>query len=182
MADQSYRFTVLQRLTALLQATIGVLDAAGNPVDMGDKVFRGRMNFGDSDPLPCVSIIEATRPEHGFSAGTNDEVRAGRWPLIIQGWVKNDPVNPTDPAYGLAAAIEQQLGRVIATDRQGEPLYPDDYMLGPGDDARDRLIVKLGFGQGVVSPPREQVSTNAFFFLPVWVELAEKIGQPYIAV
>lgn len=176
---ESYRLAVLKRLTALLQQ---ITPANGFDYDLSAAAFRGRTIFGDSDPLPCVSILEQTRPDIGVYAGVNDDTRKERWPLVVQGWVTNDTANPTDPAYGLMAAVQLQLGKINATDKQGDPAYPEHYMLGPGDGDRNKMIVNIGFGPGVVSPPREQVSSQAFFWMPLWIELAERTGQPYIAV
>lgn len=175
---KSYRLEVLERLTVLLA---GITVADNYDHDLADKVFRGRILFGDDDPIPMLSILESTKVDGGITTGYNDEMRKGVWPLIIQGWVANDFEAPTDAAYSLMADVEARLGRVLDTVR-GDGKYPEHYMLGPGSEGRGYLINGMSFGPGVVSPPREQVSTNAFFFLPVYITLAEKLGHPYFSV
>jgi hypothetical protein len=178
MAD-SYRLTVLKRLGDLLsQITI----ANGFEYDLSAAVHRGRTTFGDSDPLPMLSLIEATQAGEGVYAAENNTLRKGDWPLILQGWVDNDLLNPTDPAYGLMAAVEVQLAKVIEVDRAtGDPKWPEFYLLGTGDSWRSNLITSISFGPGIVSGPREQMSSNAFFYMPITVGLAEKLGQPYLS-
>lgn len=176
---KSYRLEVLERLSALL---LGITPANDYGHDLTGKVLRGRALFGDSDPLPMVSILESTKVDGGVTTGSNDEMRKSVWPLIVQGWVENDMFSPTDPAYSLMADVEHRLGRVIERNKQGDGQFPELYMLGEGRDGKGTLIANMSFGPGVVSPPREQVSTNAFFFLPVYITLAEKLGQPYFSV
>ena len=67
MAD-SYRLTVLKRLTAHLR---GITKANGYDYDLIDprSVCRGRLVFGDDDPLPLLSILEGTRGDIGSFAG-----------------------------------------------------------------------------------------------------------------
>lgn len=176
---KSYRLEILERLSALL---LGITPANGYDHDLTDSVFRGRALFGESDPMPMVSILESTKVDGGVTTGSNDEMRKGLWPLVVQGWVENDMFSPTDPAYSLMADVEHRLGRVIEMNNRGNPEIPELYMLGLGRDGKGTLIANMSFGPGVVSPPREQISTNAFFFLPVYITLAEKLGQPYFSV
>lgn len=173
----SIRLTVLKRLTAILE---GITLANGYDFDLSNAVFRGRALFGESDPKTMVSIIEATRPDPGRYAGYDQEERSSLWPLIIQGYTNNDLVNPSDPAYRLMAAVEKQLNKIKKELPSGQgPEFPEFYMLGEGPKVESHLIAGFTFGPGVVSPPREQVSPQAFFFLPVWISLAGNPGQPY---
>lgn len=176
MAD-SYRLTVMKRLCDHLgQITV----ANGFEFDLEGAIYRGRMAFGDSDRLPMLSIVEAQQPGVGLDVGTHNSERRTDWPLIVQGWVKNDKENPSDPAYQLMAAVETQLYKIIETDKNtGDGKYPELYLLGSGGQRGKYLIADLRYGPGVVSPPRDQVSTQAFFFMPVIIRLAEKVGQPY---
>jgi hypothetical protein len=176
---KSYRLEVLERLSALLS---GITVANGYDHDLADSVFRGRTVFGEEDPIPMLSVLESTKVDGGIATGANEEMRKGVWPLIVQGWVANDAANPTDSAYGLMADVEARLGRVLMQNTRGDGQYPEHYMLGTGNNGKGYLVTNIAFGPGVVSPPREQISTNAFFFLPVYLTLAEKLGQPYFSV
>lgn len=175
---EPYRLVILKRLCAHLEE---ITVANGFDFDLDDSVFRGRMEFGAETPVPMLSIVESTKPDSGEYVGNVDKERKVAWPLFVQGWVKNDQKNPSDPAYWLMAAVEHQLGKLIALNNKGDPLYPEIYLLGAGDGikARKNLIVGLEYGPGVVSPPRDQVSSQAFFFLPIWITFVEKLGQPY---
>jgi len=122
MAD-SYRLTVLKRLTAHLR---GITKANGYDYDLIDprSVCRGRLVFGDDDPLPLLSILEGTRSDIGSFAGHGE--RKEHWPLTIQGWVADDVDNPTDPAYGLLDAVERHLQRLTKVSSvNGVEIYPD---------------------------------------------------------
>ena len=163
MAD-SYRLQVLKALSAHLEAV------STSEFNLAGCVFRGRAFFGDDSPETMISILEAPRPDVPTYAGTNREASLEQWQLLLQGWTKDDIVNPTDPAYGLMDAVEQRLGRIIATSpNTGSPLYPDEYMLG-------NLIASFSFGPGVVRPPTEGPSGKAWFYLPVRVGLAYSVG------
>lgn len=166
--EHSHRLEVLQLLTAHLQ---GITVANGYTYELSSSVFRGRMIYGDDDPIPMLSIIEATVVPKSLYASDNDEARKDEWPLMIQGWATDDHDNPTDPAYRLMAAVERRLYEIIKTrdDGSGFPANKVAYMLG-------NKIANLRFGAGTVRPPTEQVSSKAFFYLPVKVTLATVAG------
>jgi hypothetical protein len=162
---ESNRLDVLKALTSHLQ---GIASANGYEIDLSDAIRRGRTLFGEGDPIPLVSILESPRSDPGRFAGENFAERSEKWSLLIQGWVVDDPSNPTDPAYILMATVEHRLARIIAVNRStGEPAFPDEYMLG-------RKVAEFTVMPGVVRPPMEQVSSKAFFYLPVQVALVRE--------
>ena len=162
MAD-SYRLVALKRLTDHLK---GITKLAGYDYDLAGAVFRGRTLFGEGDPIPMISILESPRSDAGLFAGDN-AARKEDWSLLIQGWAHDDPVNPTDPAYGLMDAVEQRLSRLISVSgATGNPDYPDEYLLG-------RSVADVTVLPGVVRPPMEQVSSKAFFYLPIRLSLVK---------
>lgn len=147
--------------------------------DLRKAVFRGRTTLGDNDPYPALSLLESPKPEIGEGAGHENAVRLEDWTLLLQGFADDDKKNPTDPAYWLKAVVEQRLSRIIAINegpgmKEGDPLFPDDYMLG-------RLFAKFTIGQGVVRPPTVNVSPTAFFYLPLVVRWKTDVRQPYQA-
>jgi len=159
MAD-SYRLTVLKRLTSHLE---GINRQLGYDYELVGSVKRGRLVFGEDDPLPLVSILESTRSDPGTYAGESD--RSEWWALMIQGWVPDDVDNPTDPAYGLMDAVEKHLERLTKVNStSGFEVYPDEYMLG-------RSIAGFQVQPGIVRPPMEGVSSKAFFYLPIRIKL-----------
>lgn len=168
MLPSPQRLDVLKALTQHLQ---GITPAnvyeftTGQTFDMSvpNSVVRGRSVFGGDDPLPLISILESSRSDAGQFAGESE--RKESWPLLIQGWVNDDIANPTDPAYYLMAAVEHRLRRLVeVSPKNGEPLYPDEYMLGG-------LIANLTVPPGVVRPPMEGISSKAFFYLPIRLTL-----------
>lgn len=167
---------IMQRLTAHLEKiSADFYPDFGFPEDfnLAGAVFRGRTTLGPSDPYPALTILEAPNPKTGAPASENNRKRHEDWVLLIQGFVRDDAENPTDPAYELKAITEFHLARLIAIREQdGEPLFPDEYLLG-------KLLTGLTIGQGVVRPPEVQVSPKAFFYIPVTVKLVTDPTKPY---
>jgi len=158
----SNRLDVLQRLTSHLK---GITPANGYDVDLSASVFRGRTVFGADDPVPLISILESPRSDSGLYAGSGNDARVENWSLMIQGWTTDDIENPTDPVYGLLADVEHRLSRLGEISQiNGCPVYPDEYLLG-------RTIGGITLRPPVVRPPVENVSSKAFFYLPVQVVL-----------
>lgn len=174
MADVPFRLAVLKALTALLEQTTGT-DVDGLPHNLVGQVFRGRTEFGDETVLPALSILEAPNPDIGNFAG-NGEAMRDNWVLLIQGWAKDDKMNPSDPAYYLAAATVAQLGKIVATkeDGSGRPADKVAYQLGG-------LIDTLQVGPYVVRPLDNKASSRAFFYLPIRIGLAQTIAEPYLS-
>lgn len=163
MADPT-RLLVLKKITQLLE---GIPSINGVAVNLTGSVFRGRSVFGDDDPMPMLSILESPRNTDGLRAGENGFLNLHKWGLMLQGWVKDDKVNPTDPAYHLAEAVMNRLKRVneLRPGHSGQPLYEGDYLLG-------NLVVSFEIGEPIIRPPIDNLSSKAFFYLQVDVELA----------
>ncbi len=169
MAD-SKQLLILKALTTHLD---GMTVAGGYGFDMAGKVFRGRQIYGDEMPLPCLSILEAPRPDETPRAYGHERARRVEdWVLLVQGWVADDKANPTDPAYELKAYVELRLSEIVAINGQGKASYPAVYRLGD-------LIAEMAIGPGVVSPPRQNISAKAFFYLPVVVKAAFSPLAPF---
>jgi hypothetical protein len=172
----SRQLDILKRLTAHLQ---GITIDNGYEFEMSQAVFRGRMVYGEDDPVPMISIVEHLTADIAVeTAGENDIMRQDNWVLLVQGWLSHEPDCPTDEAYQLKAATEHRLARLIKIDQStGEPLYPDEYLLGIKD-----TITGISIGPGVVSVAiREGASAKAFFYLPVGISLAIDISDPFVA-
>ena len=169
----SKQLAILKAITTHLA---GMTIAGGYGYDLSGRVFRGRAVYGDEMPLPSVSILEAPRPDESPRPyGPERARRVEDWVLLVQGWVQDDKVNPTDPAYDLKAWVEQRMAEIVAIDdRNGRPLYPSAYRLGG-------LIAEMSIGPGVVSPPRQNVSAKAFFYLPVVVKAAFTPLAPFVS-
>lgn len=173
MADIPLRLAILQRLTALLEQTTAH-DHNGNPYDLVGSVYRGRTEFGDETEIPALSILEAPNPDLGTFAGNNEAMR-DTWVILLQGWAVEDKLNPSDPAYYLAAAVQQQLGRITAMrgDGSSRAADPTNYLLGES-------IAGLQVGPYVVRPLDKVASARAFFYMPIRISVAQSIDQPYL--
>ena len=163
MADPK-RLVVLKALCAHIEAQVRVSN--GFQHDLQGRVFRGRSVFGQDDPLPMVSVLEAPRPDQDLVTAKNG-MQLDDWPLYFQGWAQDDPSNPTDPAYRLAADVKQALAMLIDRRPESAPYY----LLGD-------LVLDLTISPGTVRPP-DQVSSWAYFYLPVTVKLKESLTDPY---
>ena len=170
------RLRVLKRLSACLSEIHPGL-ATGKPSSYVNdlrpteelpkgRVFRGRVLFGDDDPLPMVSILEVPLPPEQIPGAPDNENRTGSWELILQGFVDDDFENPTDPAQVLLADVVMRLAV--------EKRKNHDYQLfGMGN-----TVTNLHIGVGVVRPP-DEISAKAYFWLPVRLQMAECLTDPY---
>lgn len=172
---ESQRLLVLKRLTTVLESTVltpfpGIV----LPATLAGLVFRGRALFGEDAPKTMLSIGEAPRHIIGrFSA--NGQNRRDDWGLLIQGRCPDDKLNPSDPAYQMLEDVENVLSIITAEAAGGYPKDPNHYFLGPSPDGNGHLITSFEAGTPVVSPPRDNVTSKAFFYLPVQVGFA-RIG------
>ena len=158
-----FRLRVMKALTAALEE-IG--PAAGYQFDLSGKVFRGRDIFGDSDPLPMVSILEAIEEQAQITAPQAGPTSTGPWELLIQGFVEDDFQNPTDPAHRLMAEVKKRLVQERIRDRQYN-------ILGMNGQVTD-----LKISHGVVRPP-DEVSGKAYFWLRLTLVVVENLQDPY---
>lgn len=174
----SIKLAIMKALTDVLHDSInGGEEYHHDLASVPNSVQRGRLLYGDDDPVPLVGIVEPPVNDLSFFAGMNGETRADNWRLIIQGWVQDDRIHPTDKAYDLAADVEKALSRIIDTSspsRSGmgtaKPTYPDDYMLGG-------LIGGLRIEQPICRPAQDGVSSKAFFYIPIVIQVATDIGK-----
>lgn len=151
----------LQVLRALTDSLAAIATADGYRHDMAGRVFRGRMLFSDSDPVPMISVNQPPGIPEDFEVPSGSAAMKHTLEVIIQGFVDDDYENPTDPAFYLLDDVRRRL----AWERKREEGFN---VLGFG--ARVTLTV----GQGVVRSPDADVSDRAFFWLPVTLEFAEE--------
>lgn len=171
MADVSIQLVILKRLTAHLA---GMTVLGGYGFDLAGRVFRGRTQFGDETPLPCLTVLESPQNTEGNPGDYARLIRNTRWTIFIQGFVADDKDNPTDPAYELKAHVERRLAEIVEQ-RNGRPAHPALYRLGG-------LIAELEIGNGVVRPPQRELSDKAFFWLPVVITYSSNAARPLMAV
>jgi len=167
MAD-SKRLLILKALTRHLEGIDGIDPYAHN---LTDRVFRGRTVIGADFPVPMLSILEGKATDYGVFADLNQTVRKDSWLLLLQGYVQDDPVNPTDPAYTLLNDVELRLSDIVSLNERGLPKFPGVHLLGG-------LITSLTVAAPVVRPPEDGLSAKAFFYLPLLVGMASDISKP----
>lgn len=169
MADP-LRLKVMKALTAALQQ---ITPANGYTFDLSEAVFRGRLMYGDDDPLPMVSILEPPVAPDQLPQPVDGAVSNGDWDILIQGFVEDDPDNPTDPAHVLMAEVKKCLAAVKAgpeTTRRATGVSIPTLGL--------TQITKLQVGAGTVRPA-DEVSAKAYFWLNLVFALAEDLTNPY---
>lgn len=189
-----FELRVLKALTASLQqitpANGYVFDLSSfNPGDgvTTSRVYRGITWFGESHPIPMLSILEGANPAD--EVAEPPIVTAGGevdWDLMVQGWVDDDPQNPTDPARVLLADVRRRLAYEAARRLVNDPTERDIFGLrgdweatNPGETygSRNRLT-GLRFGAGVVRPA-DEVSSRAWFWLTVTPRIFVNPAFPY---
>lgn len=164
------RLRILKNLTASLEQSVfeytPEVGPAWTPVPMTGRAFRGRVIFGDDDPLPMYSILEAPIPLDQTPSRADNTGSTGFWELLIQGFVDDDPKHPTDPAHYLMATCKARLAYEKARNRDFDILGLGKHVLG------------LDIGAGVVRPP-DEISAKAYFWLNVTLTIAEDLLKPY---
>lgn len=158
-----FRLRVLKALTETLAA---IHPDKGYRHDLTDRVFRGRNMYGDNDPVPLVSVLEAPLPDEPMMHLANDGNWRGPWRLFVQGWVDDDRDNPTDPAHYLLADVKRALAEARRT----------QHKTGIFNIPR---VLDLTIGANVVRPAEEHVNEYANFLLVVTLEIAENMMDPY---
>lgn len=180
------RLRVMEKLQALLEGInpTQTYEHPDNgptayPLDLRKKVFLGRLTVSTEEAEDALSILENPRPLDGQEVGWDRLLRQGEWILLLQGWPRDNIKNPSAPAYKLAALAEQRIARIVELDSRGDPVYPDDYLLGR-DAEGDYMIASLSIGQTVVRPPQDTNSRLAMFFVPLVVRLATDPSKPFL--
>lgn len=171
MPSDPFRLTVLKAVSDRLKT---VLPSNGYSHDLSDtsdsagrtitRVSRGRTNFGDSDPLPMLAVLEDPRAIEATNAHDGSALSATKFRLLIQGFVEDDKQHPLDPAYQLSADAISALVKSKA-DRFN--------ILGLGG-----RITALSIGQPVHRPGADEVSNHAYFIFGVTITMIEDLECP----
>lgn len=166
----------LQILRALTNALKEIHPGNGYEFDLRDnnlgqaRVVRGRLHIGDDEPLPMVSIVEPSMGPESLSTQRQPDNtgRSGQWDLVIQGWAKDDPANPTDIGYQLEAEVRRRLTleKPARTNRPGS-------MGGVSIFGFPTTVLEnMTIGTPVVRP-NEHVSEQAVFYLVITLTIHE---------
>lgn len=171
-----FRLRVLEAITESLKQ---ITPANGYQHDLSQSVFRGRLWFGEDDPLPMVSIVEDPLPiiqnqAGGGSPHGDGTSSTGPWTLLIQGFVEDDRFNPTDPAHYLMADVKKRLAQERSKRGTGAHAHSRYNAFGMGGAVENVII-----GAGVVRPPDYDVSSKAYFWLTLTISVVEDLADPY---
>ena len=165
-----FRLKFLQGLTAVLQ---GITPGNGFSHDLSTSVFRGRLTYGESDPIPLVSIIEPPLMAPNSAGPLGAGIHKESWDLIVQGFADDDNANPTDPAHMLLAEVKIALAAECQK-MQGTPNAGNTTIFGI---PRKRIVsfdTEIGFVR-----PSDDISSKAYFWLPLHIVVAEDWLNPY---
>lgn len=177
--SEPFRLRVLKAISACLSE---ISKDDGFNFNFAGKVFRGRLIYGDSDPVPMISIIEPPLPNEKRDSPYASTVEDGKWEIIVQGFVKDDRENPTDPGHLAMADVKKRLAAELKRKGAGANLRQNDpFGINFGADGRLRKnhISEFKIGAGVVRPPEEAVSTKAYFWLTLSLKIVEDNLDPF---
>lgn len=161
-----FRLAVQKELVTRLAVEIPTLAGA---------LFRGRATFGDNDPDLCGSLLEDPREFPVQQSSTEQgRGRKSEWRLLLQGWVTDDRLNPTDPAHQLAADYQRGMGAIrdaVRTDgfAESNPLSPQ---------RKVNRVEGISIGAPIVRPP-DDYSSRAYCWLPLTLTLIEDPQRPF---
>mgnify|MGYP001257442238 CR=1 FL=1 len=169
-----FRLRVQKAIAAALEE---ITVANGYQQDLAGAVFRGRLGFGSTDPLPMISILEPPVEMPRNAAPASTPVADGEWQLVIQGFGKDERQNPTDPAHVLMADVKKRLSQETAR-RGNAPGFhgADPFFMGRASGKNH--IESLKIGPGVVRPP-DDISDKAYFWLTVNLKIVEDNSDPF---
>lgn len=172
------KLQILKALTDELKSITPANGYASNLADfdpgdgvMTPRVYRGRAFYGDNDPVPLLSVLEATNGEEVINEMVAEKPSMEYWwPLIIQGWVQDDPQNPTDPAYALLRDVRKcfakQMKRLSGMHERRIFGFTENHITG------------IRFGSGIVRPANE-LSAYAGFHLLLELQIFDNADEDY---
>lgn len=144
------------------------------PLDMTDKVYRGRTVFGEEVPNPFIAILEAPRQINPNGGGSAKLMQDEDWTLLIQGFAEDNPTHPTDPAYEFLAWVQMRMARITTEKKSGARggEYPDEWRLGG-------LVAEVRYQIPIVRPGNDDVSGTAYFYMPISVGTVTDLTNPF---
>lgn len=167
----SRRYAIVKAIADHLKT---VTLANGYAHDLSANVFIGKRTFGDTEPMPAVTLLEipdiqipGTRPESSAS-------QIGEWEFFVQGFIKaTDPLNPTVDAYNLMADVTKALSDIL--NPENNPRHGSSpnaiYMIGG-------KITRFEIG-GFHVRQSDEAPSQSNFYLRIRTQVVEKLIQPY---
>lgn len=168
-----FRLRLMKAVTAQLQS---ITPANGYIHDMADfiddvgrpspRVFRGRVDFGDSDPLPMLVIVEDPNSSDTSNGNQASGASMNVLRILVQGFVQ-DAAHALDPAYLLSAEVIKAL---VSAKPRGN-------ILGLGSVMP--CVTAMSIGQPKHRTPPGSSSDFTHFVVPVTLTLAENLEAPF---
>ena len=156
----------LRLLKAVTTKFENITVANGYKLDIGTgKVFRGRAEFGENDPVPMISILEAPVLPEQLPAPMGGDINEVTLDLVVQGFSLDDRENPTDPAHHLMAAVLN----AVAEEKRNEQV---------GKAFGFKWVREIRIGPGTVRPP-DEISAHAYFWVTLTIVYVDSLENPY---
>ena len=169
--DKPFRLRFLEGVTDTL-ATITPDNGYRTDLSKKGQVSRGRLTYGDKDPLPLVAIIEPPLFDVAKTAPLAATVKDLPWHLVIQGFVDDDKDHPTDPAHILLADVKKALALEIQNVQTGPTR--NGSVFGVSVSRVKSITLDMGFVR-----PSDDTSSKAYFWLPMRVVVIEDWLKQY---
>jgi hypothetical protein len=187
MTADAFRVRVQKAITASLEQNVAGPDFN---YTLAGAVFRGRTLFGPSDGHTLVSILEPPVTPESIRTPAEVVKTPFNWSLLIQGFVPDDPANPSDPAHMLMADVRKRFaiekkrfltGAAVESDRTRNVFGLGRFRDGVDGPEYKNYIDEISFiGTGIVRPPDDGISDKAYFWLPLTLKLVEDIENPFV--
>ena len=167
--SRPFRLRLLDAVTNCLRS---ITPDNGYQSDLSASVFRGRLVFGDNDPLPMVSILETPIPLDSLPTPAGGKVQRGDFDLLIQGFAVDDKEHPTDNGYILLADVKKAL--VLEREKTTQISMSG----GPNAFGMGKAVSDIDIGFGTVRPA-DETSATTYFWLRVTIKITEDISKPF---
>jgi len=161
MARVPHQWKILTDLQTWLE---GITPAAGFDNDMTNRVFIGRLSFGQDEKPPFLSIVEAPPAEDAAAADLHRTHLRYSWRLWVQGWAEKDSL---EGLYVLKAETEKRLAALAG--------YEPTAYLG-------RSVAGMKMVPASVRPANPQSGVGPFFYLQLELDLAYRLSDPFVTV
>lgn len=172
MTGVTDQLAILDALTGLLE---GINPDNDYDYDLRGRVFVGRLIFGNSDPVPVISVVESPRPDpFALSEVQSKLKRLERWELFVQGWAEGEDITqPTRETYLLKGVVEMRLARMAQLKPNASGgLYPE-FRLGG-------LVGEAQIGPGSVRPADGRDVSRPFFFIPLQLTYNRDLANTFV--
>lgn len=163
------RLAAMQKLTAMLSE---IKTANGCSIDVA-RVTRNLPMATAEDTIPMIAINEAIRSGDYTTAGEGYK-RNDTIDFLMVMWTKSTNASPDEDAYALIGEVEKVFARAVAINpSNGNPMYPDDYLLGD-------LVVKVTWSPAIIHNPPDKVKSHTYAYFQFQITFAYDAIDPFV--